>query len=87
VVLDVNPIVTENCKTRIMLGYDGPLIFLLDNITYYKCDVSKWDEVEAVSKRIVDELGHPTILVNNAGVVQGKSLVDLSVADIEQYVP
>jgi len=67
VVLDVNPIVTENY-----------------NITYYKCDVSKWEEVEAVAKQVVDELGHPTILVNNAGVVQGKSLVDLSVADVQQ---
>ncbi|QRV91577.1 short chain dehydrogenase [Ceratobasidium sp. AG-Ba] len=67
VVLDLNPIVTENY-----------------NITYYKCDVSKWEEVEAVAKQVIDEIGHPTILVNNAGVVQGKSLVDLSVADVKQ---
>jgi hypothetical protein len=29
---------------------------ILDNITYYKCDVSQWDEVEAVSKQIVEEV-------------------------------
>ena len=28
----------------------------VDNITYYKCDVSKWEEVEAVQKRIVEEV-------------------------------
>jgi len=67
VVLDVNPIVTENY-----------------NITYYKCDVSKWEEVEAVAKQIVDELGHPTVLINNAGVVQGKRLLDLKPEDIQQ---
>ncbi|KAI9000856.1 retinal short-chain dehydrogenase/reductase [Trametes punicea] len=67
VVLDVEPIVTENY-----------------NITYYKCDVSKWEEVEAASKQIVEDLGHPTMLINNAGVVQGKALLDLSPEDIQQ---
>jgi len=67
VVLDLNPIVTENY-----------------NIVYYKCDVSKWEEVEAVSKKVIEEIGEPTILINNAGVVQGKPLVDLSQADVQQ---
>lgn len=67
VVLDVNPIVTENY-----------------NITYYKCDVSQWEEVEAISKKIIEEIGHPTVLINNAGVVQGKLLVDLTPADVKQ---
>jgi len=67
VVLDINPIVTENY-----------------NIAYYKCDVSKWEEVEAVSKQIIEEIGEPTILINNAGVAQGKLLVDLTAGDIQQ---
>lgn len=32
------------------------LIEKLDNITYYKCDVSQWSEVEAVAKRIKEEV-------------------------------
>jgi len=67
VVLDVNPIITENY-----------------NITCYKCDVSKWEEVEAVSKRIIEEIGHPTVLINNAGVVQGKLILDLKPEDVKQ---
>ncbi|KAF5363473.1 hypothetical protein D9756_000173 [Leucocoprinus leucothites] len=54
------------------------------NITYYKCDVSQWSEVEAVAKRIKEELGEPTILVNNAGVIQGKLILDLNEKDIQQ---
>ncbi|KAJ7639064.1 retinal short-chain dehydrogenase/reductase [Roridomyces roridus] len=54
------------------------------NISYYKCDVSKWEEVEAVSKQIIEEIGQPTVLVNNAGVVQGKLLLDLSPEDVQQ---
>lgn len=67
IVLDVNPIVTENY-----------------NITYYKCDVSNWEEVEAVSKRIIEEVGEPTVLVNNAGVAQGKLILDLKPEDVGQ---
>ncbi|KAG5648850.1 hypothetical protein DXG03_000199 [Asterophora parasitica] len=67
VVLDINPIVTENY-----------------NITYYKCDVSNWEEVEAVSKKVVEEIGDPTVLINNAGVVQGKLIIDLEPQDVKQ---
>lgn len=56
----------------------------LDNIEYYKCDVSNYDEVQRVAAKIVDDLGHPTILVNNAGVVQGKLITELSEADVKQ---
>lgn len=61
-----------------------PIVTENHNIVYYKCDVSKWEEVEAVSKKIVEELGHPTVVVNNAGVVQGKLITDLSPADVHQ---
>ncbi|KAG9031897.1 hypothetical protein FRB95_002103 [Tulasnella sp. JGI-2019a] len=56
------------------------------NITSYKCDISNWAEVEAVSAQIVEELGHPTILVNNAGVVQGKLITDLTEKDVKETV-
>lgn len=57
VVLDVKPIITENCESvsinthlsRLKKGH-------LDNITFYKCDVSKWEEVETVAKRVVEEV-------------------------------
>ena len=32
------------------------------------------------------QIGEPTILINNAGVVQGKLTIDLSVEDVQQYV-
>ncbi|KIM68923.1 hypothetical protein SCLCIDRAFT_1209140 [Scleroderma citrinum Foug A] len=54
------------------------------NITFYKCDVSDWEEVETVAKKVIQEVGHPTILVNNAGVVQGKLILDLKPEDVTQ---
>ncbi|KAI9467084.1 retinal short-chain dehydrogenase/reductase [Lactarius psammicola] len=61
-----------------------PIVTENYNITYYQCDVTKWEEVEAVAKKVIEEIGHPTVLVNNAGVVQGKLLLDLSPEDVKQ---
>ena len=57
VVLDVKPIVTENSAFLsnvflvAILTYPHP-----GNISYYKCDVSKWEEIKAVSEKIVNEV-------------------------------
>ncbi|WVR04044.1 hypothetical protein IAU60_001043 [Kwoniella sp. DSM 27419] len=53
-----------------------------DRIRYFACDVSDYGQVRAVAKSVRDEVGHPTIIVNNAGVVKGKLLLDLTEADI-----
>src|ERR1700722_7968169 len=34
---------------------------------------------------VVLQIGNPTIIVNNAGVLQGKLILDLSPEDIQQY--
>jgi 3-oxoacyl-[acyl-carrier protein] reductase len=45
------------------------------------CDVSDEAQVEAAVARVVEELGAPTILVNNAGVLRDNLLFKMSVAD------
>ncbi|KAF5333603.1 hypothetical protein D9611_002507 [Ephemerocybe angulata] len=61
-----------------------PIVTENYNITYYKCDVSNWEEVQAVAATIKKEIGDPTVIINNAGVVQGKLILDLSPQDINQ---
>ncbi|KAF8663416.1 hypothetical protein AX16_000988 [Volvariella volvacea WC 439] len=61
-----------------------PIVTENYNITYYECDVSKWEQVQAVAKQVIEEVGQPTVIVNNAAVVQGKSLIDLSPEDVNQ---
>jgi hypothetical protein len=60
VVLDVKPIVTENCvypsRTLTVTFADQ----FSDNITYYKCDVTKLEEVESVAKKVIEEVYHNT---------------------------
>jgi len=61
-----------------------PIITENYNISYYECDVSDWERVKAVAEVVIEEVGQPTILVNNAGVVQGKLLLDLEPEDVKQ---
>ncbi|KAK1920816.1 hypothetical protein DB88DRAFT_468999 [Papiliotrema laurentii] len=57
-----------------------------DNIVTYLCDVSDYEQVEATATKVREEVGEPTIIVNNAGVVKGKLLLDLSKEDIQEQV-
>jgi 3-oxoacyl-[acyl-carrier protein] reductase len=44
-------------------------------------DVSQSDQVEAAVKRVTEELGAPTILVNNAGIIRDNLLFKMTVDD------
>jgi len=55
-------------------------------VTVYKCDVTDKEQVARVAAQIERELGTPTILINNAGAVNGKRLLDLSIEDIERNI-
>jgi 3-oxoacyl-[acyl-carrier protein] reductase len=46
-------------------------------------DVSKADQVEAAVARVVSELGEPTVLVNNAGVIRDNLLFKMTESDWE----
>lgn len=54
------------------------------DIDSYVCDVSDPEDIARVAKEIREDVGEPTILVNNAGFVSGKSILELSNADIER---
>lgn len=50
----------------------------------YVCDCSKREEVYAVAAQVRREVGDVAILVNNAGVVSGRKLVDSRDEEIER---
>ncbi|MCJ1398048.1 hypothetical protein MMC11_001245 [Xylographa trunciseda] len=56
----------------------------LEDVSYYKCDVGDAAAMAHVWARITEELGLPTILINNAGIVHGKRKLDLSAEDVER---
>lgn len=66
-VLDVNDM--ENGEAR--------------GVTHYKCDVGDKKQVAKAAAEIERDLGKPTVLINNAAVVIGKSLLNLSLEEID----
>lgn len=66
VVLDIQP-----------LTYSAP-----SNLHFYTCDLTSPSTLAKVANQIRKDIGHPTILINNAGVARGKTLLDSTEKDI-----
>ncbi|KAJ3641701.1 hypothetical protein Zmor_028183 [Zophobas morio] len=50
----------------------------------YHCDVTKREQVFEVAKKVRQEVGRVTILVNNAGIMPAKTLLDHTQEEIER---
>lgn len=50
---------------------------------YYKCDLTDTAQIKSVAARIREDLGDPTILVNNAGVARGRSILETTERDLQ----
>lgn len=46
-------------------------------VRYYKCDITSPDLVAATAKSIRADLGHPSILINNAGIAKSCPILDM----------
>ncbi|PLB54514.1 short chain dehydrogenase/reductase family protein [Aspergillus steynii IBT 23096] len=60
-----------------------PLTFKPENkrTVYHRCDLSDKTEISAVCEKIRSEIGHPTVLVNNAGLSRGRTVVEGTYSD------
>jgi len=56
-------------------GYDADV---------YACDLTKREEIAAVAAQTLAQSGPIDILINNAGIVSGKNLLDISDEEVEQ---
>jgi len=52
------------------------------NVHYYKCDITSPSTIASVAAQIRKDVGEPTVLINNAGVARGKSILDASEKDV-----
>lgn len=55
-----------------------------EGVRYYHCDVGDQEQVERTWGRIVRELGTPTVLINNAAVVNRKGFMEQSGEEVER---
>ncbi|KAL2139992.1 hypothetical protein VTI28DRAFT_4422 [Corynascus sepedonium] len=52
------------------------------DVYYFKCDITSPQTLAKVAREIRLTVGEPTVLINNAGVVQGRTVLDASERDI-----
>lgn len=55
-----------------------------EGVSTYRCDIGDYEQLGRVWGRLVEELGTPTILINNAAVVNGKPFLELGKEDVER---
>ncbi|KAJ2742995.1 hypothetical protein GGI20_004072 [Coemansia sp. BCRC 34301] len=72
-IIDVNPFPIDDAQYS-------------DQWRYYNCDITNLDMVKATADQIRDDLGDATMLVNNAGIVIGKLLLDMTDAEVNKVV-
>ena len=52
------------------------------NVHFFPCDLSSPSSITTASSQIRTSLGSPTILINNAGVARGKTILDTTERDL-----
>jgi NAD(P)-dependent dehydrogenase (short-subunit alcohol dehydrogenase family) len=79
-------------KIVLLLAERGIKVVVLDvidmtysapaNVRHYKCDITSVETIAKVAAQIRAEVGEPTVLINNAGVARGKSILEGSEKDV-----
>ncbi|KAL8280308.1 hypothetical protein RQP46_007225 [Phenoliferia psychrophenolica] len=54
----------------------APPAYKATNVHYYKVDITDPVAIAEVAKRVRADIGHPTVLVNNAGIARGKTILN-----------
>ena len=49
---------------------------------YFHCDLASPDAIKECAAQVKSKVGHPTVLVNNAGFARGKTIMDLTDNDL-----
>ncbi|PHH91200.1 hypothetical protein CDD83_1306 [Cordyceps sp. RAO-2017] len=51
-------------------------------VHHFHCDIRSPDKINAVAAAVRAEIGHPTVLIHNAGVARGKSVLEAEPGDV-----
>ncbi|KEQ78488.1 NAD(P)-binding protein [Aureobasidium pullulans EXF-150] len=69
-------VIVDYVKPLFEIAADGPLRF-------YQCDLSDSTAIQQICKAIKADVGDPTVLVNNAGLTRGQTVMEGEYGDVE----
>ncbi|KAF7550714.1 hypothetical protein G7046_g7928 [Stylonectria norvegica] len=72
----------ERGTTVVVLDIQPMSFAVSSNVHHYHCDIRSPEAVAAVAAKIKAQVGHPTVLINNAGVARGKTVLDSEPGDV-----
>lgn len=82
-------LLTRNPRTTLVIVDYVPLTWTAKtgtNVFYYQCDITDAGAIKELVVRVREDVGHPTVLVNNAGLCRGATVMDGSYNDVELTV-
>lgn len=51
-------------------------------VYYFECDLCNPSQIKTVAADVINFVGHPTVIINNAGFARGKSILDTTAEDL-----
>lgn len=79
-------ILARNSNTTVVIVDYAPMAWTPKpgtHVSYYQCDLSNASAIRDLATQIRSEVGHPTVLINNAGLCRGATVMDGSYGDVE----
>lgn len=79
-------LLAKNIQTTIVILDYIPMTWTApvgSKLHYYQVDLSSSSNIRKISQRVRDDIGHPTVLVNNAGLSRGFTVMEGSYMDVE----
>ena len=74
----------ERRITVAVLDIKPPKTALPAHVHFYKCDITSIEAIHHTAEQLREDIGDPTILINNAGVASSKDLFEETDEEIEQ---
>lgn len=67
-----------------VLDIVAPKVAMPSHVHFYKCDITSPDAIHNTARRIRENVGSPSILINNAGIGTAKTLLDETNEEIQR---
>ena len=75
-------LLAERGITVVVLDIQPLTYAAADTVHFFHCDITSPERIAAAAKEIRAKVGEPTVLINNAGVARGRSILEASERDV-----
>ncbi|KAK5990644.1 Dehydrogenase RED2 [Cladobotryum mycophilum] len=73
----------DEMGTTVIVLDTEPIVFAASSrVHHFACDIRSSEGLAAVAEKVKRQVGHPTVIINNAGIGRGKTILDAEPRDI-----